>query len=375
MVTYTRSAPKLPIRRGFAPNPRRPLAGAPSPRAAPAEARCAQLPPTGLRPEPPASACGGPFAPRHSRRGALCAASFRRGFAPNPRRLLAGAPSPPRRSRRGALCAASFRRGFAPNPRRLLAGAPSPRAAPAEARWCAPCAGCAGASIRRGFAPSSRRPLAGPFAPRRCYRRGLGRAPRRGAGGWWLVGQFHCPCFGGDEPGRESAPFDGADSALQFLPGRRATAAAVPARATGRGRRHGAGVRQQSAGSDLASDFRHGRKRPARARRVPPPVSSIGSHGGGRLRSARGADRLRPDRRPGGRRCAAHAGVGSARCARLATRRARCCWPCRRWSSCGRWSGTGSRRGTRWSPLQRPTTRARPRRAASIATYPATSTT
>ena len=49
---------------------------------------------TGLRPAPPASACGGPFAPRRYRRGALCAASFRRGFAPHPRRPLAGAPSP-----------------------------------------------------------------------------------------------------------------------------------------------------------------------------------------------------------------------------------------------------------------------------------------
>ena len=131
---------------------------------------------TGLRPEPPASACGDPFAPRRSRRGAPCAASFRRGCAPNPRRPLAGTPSPraapaearrarppsdgaaprtpgvrlrdpfaPRRSRRGAPCAASFRRGCAPNPRRPLAGTPSPRAAPAEARRSrrgAPCAPC-----------------------------------------------------------------------------------------------------------------------------------------------------------------------------------------------------------------------------------------
>ena len=49
---------------------------------------------TGRCPEPPAFACGGPTAPRRSRRGALCAASIRRGVAPNPRRSLAGAPLP-----------------------------------------------------------------------------------------------------------------------------------------------------------------------------------------------------------------------------------------------------------------------------------------
>ena len=131
------------VRRGVAPSPRRPFAGAPAPRATPAEARRARLAPAGpalqsggalprapgvrlrgpLRPaplpprravralrrlgrrfsqagrcpKPPACACGGPCAPRHSRRGAPCApcagwagASVRRGVAPSPRRALAG---------------------------------------------------------------------------------------------------------------------------------------------------------------------------------------------------------------------------------------------------------------------------------------------
>ena len=45
----------------------------------------------GLRPKPPASACGGPFAPRRSRRAAPCAAW---GCAPYSRRPLAGGASP-----------------------------------------------------------------------------------------------------------------------------------------------------------------------------------------------------------------------------------------------------------------------------------------
>ena len=70
---------------------------------------------TGLRPEPPASACGDPAAPRRSRRGALCAASIRRGCAPNPRRPLAGTPQPraapaeARCARLGPFCHAESR--------------------------------------------------------------------------------------------------------------------------------------------------------------------------------------------------------------------------------------------------------------------------
>ncbi len=126
------------FRRGCAANRRRPLAGTPQPRAAAAEARRARLAPAapalhsdgaaprtvgvrlrgphspaplpprravrsliqmGLRPKPPASACGDPTAPRRCRRGALCApcascagASFQMGLAANRRRPLAASP-------------------------------------------------------------------------------------------------------------------------------------------------------------------------------------------------------------------------------------------------------------------------------------------
>ena len=60
---------------GCAPNPRRPLAGTPSPRAASAAAHCVRHYHLGLRPKPPAAASGEPFAPRRVRRGALYALS------------------------------------------------------------------------------------------------------------------------------------------------------------------------------------------------------------------------------------------------------------------------------------------------------------
>ncbi len=119
------------FRRGCAPNPRRPLAG--TPRAAAAEARRARLHSDGAAPRTPGVRSRGPFAPRRSRRGAPCAASFRRGFAPNPRRSLAGAlrpaPLPPRRAVRSFI-----QTGLSPEPPAFARGGPSPRAAPAEAR-------------------------------------------------------------------------------------------------------------------------------------------------------------------------------------------------------------------------------------------------
>ena len=208
------SAPPLQSGGGFAPSPRRPLAGIPSPRAASAEARCARLaasaPPLqsgggcasspgvrlrggfalrrfaeaccaqlhsngasprapgvrlrgSLRPAPlpprravralrrlrrrsnqagaapraPAFACGG-ASPRAAFAEACCAGfhqtGLRPGLRPEPPASACGDPFAPHRFRRGALCAASFRRGCAPNPRRPLAGTPSPRAASAEAR-------------------------------------------------------------------------------------------------------------------------------------------------------------------------------------------------------------------------------------------------
>ena len=76
-----RPAPRPPWRTvcgittwGCAPNPRRPLAGTPSPRAASAVAHCVRHYHLGLRLKPPAAASGDPFAPRRVRRGALCAA-------------------------------------------------------------------------------------------------------------------------------------------------------------------------------------------------------------------------------------------------------------------------------------------------------------
>ena len=48
----------------------------------------------GLRPKPPAAASGGPCAPRRVRRGPPCGPLPLGGYAPNPRRPLAGAPAP-----------------------------------------------------------------------------------------------------------------------------------------------------------------------------------------------------------------------------------------------------------------------------------------
>ena len=185
------------IRRGCAPNPRRPLAGTPAPRAAPAEAHRAGFHQTGLRPEPPASACGDPCAPRRARRGAPCELPSD-GAAPRTpgvrlRGPLRPAPRPPRRTVR-----ASIRRGCAPNPRRPLAGTPAPRAAPAEAH-------------RAGFHQTGLRPeppasaCGDPCAPRRA-RRGAPCAPcgspcaARGAGaacGSAPESRYTIP-FGGD---------------------------------------------------------------------------------------------------------------------------------------------------------------------------------
>ena len=122
------------IRRGYAPNPRRSLAGTPSPRAASAEARGARHQSDGATPRTPGVRLRGPrrpapLLPRRAVRGIN-----QTGLRPEPPAFACGDPVAPRRFCRGARCAASIRRGYAPNPRRSLAGTPSPRAAPAEAR-------------------------------------------------------------------------------------------------------------------------------------------------------------------------------------------------------------------------------------------------
>ena len=205
------------FRRGCAPNPRRPLAGTPLPRAAAAEARCAQLhsdgaaprtpgarlrgprcpaplPPrravrsfiqTGLRPEPPAPACGDPAAPRRCRRGALCAASFRRGCAPNPRRPLAGTPLP-RAAAAEARCAQLHSDGAAPRtPGARLRGPRCPAPLPPRR--------AVRSFIQTGLRPEPPAPACGdPAAPRRC-RRGALCAPCGVCAG--LVAGS-CPDFG-----------------------------------------------------------------------------------------------------------------------------------------------------------------------------------
>ena len=68
----------------------------------------------GLRPKPPAAASGDPFAPRRTRRGPPCGALPSWGCAPNPRRPLAGTPSPraaPAEARRAGLVSHRPRRG------------------------------------------------------------------------------------------------------------------------------------------------------------------------------------------------------------------------------------------------------------------------
>ena len=131
------------IRRGYAPNPPRLLAGAP-------------------RPAPP------PRGRARARPG------IRRGYAPNPPRLLAGAPRPAPPPRGRARARPGIRRGYAPNPPRLLAGAPRPappprgraRARPGIRRGYAPNP-TRPVVFRRGCAPNPTRALAGPFAPLR----------------------------------------------------------------------------------------------------------------------------------------------------------------------------------------------------------------
>ena len=108
----------------------------------------------GLRPKPPASASGDPFAPRRACRGPPCGPgddcfSARRppttwGCAPNPQQALAGTPLPraalagARRAGLGTTASVLVVRlplGAAPqNPQQALAGTPLPRAALAGAR-------------------------------------------------------------------------------------------------------------------------------------------------------------------------------------------------------------------------------------------------
>ena len=104
-----------------APNPRRLLAGTPSPRAAAAGPRRARYIQMGLRPKPPAAACGDPFAPRRCRRAAPCAV-YPDGAAPQTpggclRGPLCPAPLPPGRAVRGCR---SIRRGDSMTSRRTL---------------------------------------------------------------------------------------------------------------------------------------------------------------------------------------------------------------------------------------------------------------
>ena len=127
---------------------------------------------TGLRPGPPASACGDPTAPRRYRRGAPCAASIRRGCAPDPRRPLAGTPQP-----RAATAEARRARhpsdGAAPRtPGVRLRGPHSP--APLPPRRAV--RGIHQTGLRPGPPASA---CGDPTAPRR-YRRGAPCAPCHG---------------------------------------------------------------------------------------------------------------------------------------------------------------------------------------------------
>ena len=136
------------FRRGCAPNPRRSLAGTPSPRAATAEARCARHPSDGASPRTPGVRLRGPLRPAPLPPRRAVRGIHQTGLRPEPPAFACGDPTAPRRCRRGALCAASIRRGCAPNPRRSLAGTPLPRAAAAEAR-CARLAASAGGVVVR----------------------------------------------------------------------------------------------------------------------------------------------------------------------------------------------------------------------------------
>ena len=149
---------------------------------------------TGLRPEPPASACGDPTAPRRSRRGALCAASIRRGCAPNPRRPLAGTPQP-RAAPAEARCARHQSDGAAPRtPGVRLRGPHSP--APLPPRRAVRALGAWPLSVRRGVhrgLPSARARACGTLrrhdpdphtdTARRPARAGAARRRGAGAGG------------------------------------------------------------------------------------------------------------------------------------------------------------------------------------------------
>src|SRR6266511_3812778 len=76
--------------------PARSLAGGPTPRAAPSQARRRRASThVGLGPTPGSVACGGPYAPRRSLAGAPKARLNSRGARPHtPARSLAGGPTP-----------------------------------------------------------------------------------------------------------------------------------------------------------------------------------------------------------------------------------------------------------------------------------------
>ena len=116
------------FRRGCAANRRRPLVGTPQPRAAAAEARCAQLPSDGAAPQAPGVRLRGPHSPAPLPPRRAVRSFLQMGLRPKPPASACGDPTAPRRCRRGALCA--------------------------------PCAGCAGASFQMGLAANRRRPLA-----------------------------------------------------------------------------------------------------------------------------------------------------------------------------------------------------------------------
>ena len=101
---------------GCAPNPRRPLAGTPSPHSVtggPRRARpggrtppCCRPPPCylGLRPKPPPATRGDPFAPLRDRRAAPCAAGGTdTSMLSSPSLLLGAAPQTPAGHSRGPL--------------------------------------------------------------------------------------------------------------------------------------------------------------------------------------------------------------------------------------------------------------------------------
>ena len=124
--------------------------GDPAPRAASAEPCCARPPSDGASPRTPGVRLRGPHCPAPLPPSRAVRDLLQTGLRPEPPASACGDPIAPRRSRRAALCATSFRRGFAPNPRRPLAGTPLPRAAPAEPRCARLAAAAAAAAVMRG---------------------------------------------------------------------------------------------------------------------------------------------------------------------------------------------------------------------------------